>query len=363
MIYKKIKAWFHYRSARKGAKLLLRDAKHVRLTREDIADQTQIEGLLKSEQKMLRAIKDRTALEDLEQLSRELSQWVSQVSPPKSSPKIRENVEVFVIAIAAAMAIRAYFLQPFKIPTGSMQPTLNGIKAEVQSEPTVWDKFLPLKFTKWFFTGDSYKQIRAETSGRLMPGGYRVGNDIVLSINDRPHKIPQSMAKTEFLSQKEYFNRGDILAQAQLSAGDHILVNKISYNFSRPKRGNIVVFDTQGLPLDKECYYIKRLVGLPDERVQIKNGQLVVNGSIIDSPEIFKRIQNTELGYNGYSNRALLASSADFIQIGSEQFLPFGDNTDNSKDGRYFGPVELEKILGPAFFVYWPFTDHWGLIN
>jgi type IV secretory pathway protease TraF len=66
--------------------------------------------------------------------------------------------------------------------------------------------------------------------------------------------------------------------------------------------------------------------------------------------------------YRGYVTRpgSLLGDETAEIRLGPSQFLPFGDNTYSSLDGRYFGPVTEQALVGPSFFVYWPFGSHWG---
>jgi signal peptidase I len=113
------------------------------------------------------------------------------------------------------------------------------------------------------------------------------------------------------------------------------------------------------------------MVGLPDERVSLAPPYLMVNGRKVTEPYAFKRlVEGTGRGYNGYvypddrvNAQTALGRSRPPLELGPTQYLPMGDNTKSSLDGRYFGPVDRQRIIGPAFVVYWPFTARWGRIQ
>ena len=73
-------------------------------------------------------------------------------------------------------------------------------------------------------------------------------------------------------------------------------------------------------------------------------------------------------GYSGYvladrRANAQLKSESDTVQLAEDEFLPFGDNTQQSLDGRFFGGVAMDNLIGPAFAVYWPFGERWGFVK
>ncbi|NOU36026.1 MAG: signal peptidase I [Kiritimatiellaceae bacterium] len=293
------------------------------------------------------------------------------VAPPKKHPKVRENVEVLFVAIAAAMAIRAYFLQPFKIPTGSMQPTLYGIT--VQAEPAIKANNPLATIANMVLFGEKHSVVPAKTSGfvRTINNGTKFDlqatksqSEAIFFINNLPHKVPINLwheQEKHFLQSvaNRYIKEGEILFDGIIKSGDYILVNRIKYNFVRPKRGDIAVFDTRELThpqVRKDAYYIKRMVGLPGETISIAPKYLLINGEKPTDPRFDKLFNNPK--YNGYQfggGDAKIRKLGDSMKLGNDEYLFFGDNTLNSLDGRYFGAVNRRQILGPAFFVCWPF--------
>lgn len=323
---------------------------------------------------------------------------------------IAENFEVIVVALSVAMAFRCYFFQPFKIPTGSMQPTLYGIHSSTLAAadtPSAFDQY-PLKFGKWLITGDWYEEVRTENGGRLSwiretvePGyiSYRIGGqrcDIPsesVSISPNPqsscfeHKIGKETVifpvknsagiMTIGPSTKTY-PPGAIIWRGIIHAGDHVFVNRISWNFRKPHRGEVMIFTTNGIKgLPDGTHYIKRMVGLPGEKISIEDPFLLVNGEKVTEPKTIGRIVRKEpapyaepgypnfLGYqligkisaDQAPSRSPLRVKGDSIQLDENEYLGMGDNTGNSYDGRYWGPVPDKNLLGPGAIVYWPFTS------
>ncbi len=374
--------YFKIRKARKELKEILHYAKHVRHMHEDITDPVKLQQLCDMEAS---ARKARRAgdLPLIESAGEALANACEKTIPPRKHPKVRENIEVLFVAIAAAMAIRAYFFQPFKIPTGSMQPTLFGIT--VKKEPTIKSDHLLAKIANMVLFGERSRMVIAKESGYLktvrgFDGLTRLDlqtdkgqTHYTVYINEVPHNIPAALAvenKNRLMSlMGQKINKGDILVGGNevMKSGDYILVNRMKYNFVRPKRGDIAVFDTSELThpqVRKDAYYIKRMVGLPNETISVAPKYLLVNGVKPTDPR-FDKIFNNE-NYKGYQFARstipppLIGKSGDSIVLAADQYLFFGDNTESSLDGRYFGAVNRRQILGPAFFVCWP-IDRAGL--
>jgi len=128
--------------------------------------------------------------------------------------------------------------------------------------------------------------------------------------------------------------------QPSLREGERVVVDKVSYLFRPPARGDIVVLDLQGEPED----LIKRVVGLPGETIEIKDGSALIDGRLLEEP---------------YAQPSLGAIAAR--QLGSDEYFVMGDNRVNSKDSRSFGPIRREDIVGRAWIIYWP-PSEWGFI-
>ena len=130
-----------------------------------------------------------------------------------------------------------------------------------------------------------------------------------------------------------------------LSDQERIFINKFVYRFEDIHRGNVVVF---WYPLDRSKSFIKRVIGLPGETVDIRHGLLYVNGQLI--PEPYVPPQYTDV--------------TDFgpVKVPKDSYFVMGDHRISSNDSRVFGPVASQFIYGRAVFAYWP-VDHFGSLS
>lgn len=130
--------------------------------------------------------------------------------------------------------------------------------------------------------------------------------------------------------------------------GDWILVNKASYFFSDPERGDVVVFEP-GDRVHSEYPFIKRVVALPGETVEMLDGEVYIDGSKITELYVYSDETN---------------ANADFgpERMRPGQYFVMGDNRNNSNDSRAWGPIDREDIIGKAGFVYWP-PEKWGTVE
>jgi signal peptidase I len=129
-----------------------------------------------------------------------------------------------------------------------------------------------------------------------------------------------------------------------LSDNDHLIVDKISYRFKDPQRFDIIVFPPQ---YDPSTYFIKRIIGLPGETVQIDtDGNIYIDGSILEESYGKEVIQNP--------GRAI-----DPIVLGDDEYFVMGDNRNNSSDSREpaVGNIKREDIIGKAFIRIWPLSS------
>ena len=132
---------------------------------------------------------------------------------------------------------------------------------------------------------------------------------------------------------------------------DYVLTDKISYRTRDPARGDIVVFhapDAANCPVGAGCDYIKRILGLPGESIEVRDNAVFVNGVALD-----------ESNYLGADVQTLPgAFSLDrVITLGENEFFAVGDNRMHSSDSRAWGPIQPSQIVGRAFFRYWPVTS------
>ena len=378
--------FFEKRKIRKQLKAVLHHAKTLRSSREDIMRAEELAFLDEHLQRAQAAYQARDG-ETMEKAGSELEACITRLNPPKSLPGWRENFDVLVVAISVAMAFRAYFYQPFKIPTGSMQPSLYGIHSEPRdpSQATLLDK-QPLKFAKWLVTGESFKNVRAKASGTVhfMPSdGSRKPGYMPVVVAGIPHYVPNDAVEVDEYHRAVRLRggvvngasvkQGEVLWSGVVISGDFVFVNRWKWNFDHPHRGEVMVFSTTGITaLQQGTHYIKRMTGLPNETLQIKAPNLIVNGAVVTEPLRIGQISRKEklwakspayAGFNPSGARQVylpgksLAEESDKVVLNGSQYYAMGDNSFNSYDSRYWGPVPERNLLGPASVVYWPFTS------
>ena len=176
---------------------------------------------------------------------------------------IKEWIESILIAVVLALFIRAFFIQAFRIPTGSMKPTLQ------EGDKIMVNKLLfgpKIPFTNFRFPG-----IR------------------------------------------------------------------------EPKRGDIIVFI---YPEDRKKDFIKRLVALNGETAEISDGNILIDGEPIKEPPEMLKLY--------YYNRGRYGGSGNKIEVPEDSYFVLGDNSNSSRDSRYWGFVPKENIIGRAMFIWWP---------
>ena len=128
-----------------------------------------------------------------------------------------------------------------------------------------------------------------------------------------------------------------------LSDGDNLIVQKVSYYFHEPERFDIIVFELKNEP---GTHYIKRIVGLPGERVRVADGMVFINGEPLKD----------DVYGNAPMEKAYRAGEE--ILLGEDEYFVLGDNRNRSQDSRtvYVGNVEKKQILGKAWLRFWPFS-------
>jgi signal peptidase I len=129
--------------------------------------------------------------------------------------------------------------------------------------------------------------------------------------------------------------------EPNLHDGEYVLIDKISYRLHSPERGDVIVF----VPPSNERDYIKRVIGLPGDTVEIRGGQVYVNGTALDEPYLHN-LTNADM-------------PARAVEEG--RYFVMGDNRNNSSDSRSFGAITPQSIVGRAWLVYWPPSD-WSTV-
>ena len=294
-----------------------------------------------------------------------------------------------------------------------MQPTLYGVTSEnLINEP---DFQIPTGLTRvreWF-TGISYIHLVAENDGavELVERPFRIlifniwqkvvagGKTFIIWFPpDYGSETLESRARLQFGKQ---FHKGEDLLKLRVNAGDHLFVDRLTYNFRRPRRGEIIVFETKGIPEENrqrfqipgDQFYIKRLVGLGGETLSLLP-DYQVNNAPQSSPAQSKWGGSPSMGsrypprslisrtftrspahlvgqrcskykpnhYCGHELIGLLAPGQEY-HIEPDHYFVMGDNTMNSLDSRYWGGFPASAVIGSSFFVYWPITDRFGWGN
>ncbi len=128
--------------------------------------------------------------------------------------------------------------------------------------------------------------------------------------------------------------------------GEYLLTDKISYRFNLPQRDDIIVFKA---PKNEDYDYIKRIIGLPGDRIKIEKNRVFVNDLLVDE--------------SGYLDKTIVTNAGYFVKEGlslsvpPENYFVMGDNRSNSSDSRDWGFVPAKNIVGRAWVKYWPINE------
>jgi signal peptidase I len=307
-----------------------------------------------------------------------------KLGPPLFKNSWAENAEVIVGTLAIVLGIRAYFLQPFTIPTGSMQPTLNRLVGHPHDAPPpqllqrLWDRAV---------LGRSWFDITAKDDESVLSTSERKKwlffSETVIQTDRNSYAVsaPERTIAEHFLKKKSRFKAGEPLLRGYVSSGDHVIVNMMAYHFRKPTRGEVFVFTTRGIrtganmmnPGGPSQFYIKRLAGVPGDTLRIEPPKLFVNGNEAQEPA-FQRVASGTFdapndGYRGYSHGprdmrfAFLGDDRQSIELADGKYFALGDNSYFSSDSRDWGTVPQQNLVGAGLVVFWPFGPHWGRIR
>lgn len=245
----------------------------------------------------------------------------------------REWTDALIIAFVLAMFVRIFIVELFKIPTGSMTPTLVGD---------------PVAEVDW--NGDGLEDLIVQGNRQTL---------VFINKGGRFEIDPEARVLASTLSswqhQGLFKNRYD-----------RILVNKFAYWRKLPVRGDVVVFKVPLVIWDPDKpIYIKRMVGLPGEEISFE-GRLLVNGEPASEAEFFEYqeyINDVDLGlrydrqpYAEYESLGFGAQRITRVRVPEDGVYVLGDNTRSSLDSRYWGVVPSANLKGKAFMRYWPLS-------
>lgn len=345
-----------------------------------------------------------TAMEDLEATA---NKWLK----PYPFVGIRDWIDTILVAGSLAIAFRTFFFQPMVIPTGSAQPTFNGIThVDFRDVPGWKMPSFPQRVWDYCIHGYSYHEVIARSAGMIDPYSFtrkpslrlgplqlfkklefRAGTDGQVYQSSAPDEnaeihlgLLETIEGVGRVKQPRVFKIGDPIVRCRTQTGDHLFVNRMVYNYRHPARGETIVFRSEHHPgLTPDTHYIKRLVGLGGERIRIGNDRHIsINGRRLDvSDPGFEKVYSFDPAqpprdshYSGHLNGTVWAKffgvpgpTDNFRGEGEFTIRPghcvtFGDNTVNSYDSRAWGEGDFpqQMVIGRSGLIFWPFSDRWG---
>ena len=239
----------------------------------------------------------------------------------------REYAEAFIFAILLAIILRTFVIQLFKIPTGSMQPTLQGAADHRWLGQHYGDHILVNKFIY----------------------GPQTMDWIGIPMTNWGIEIPRW--RFEMLSLRKP-KRGDI-AVFKYPFHYHCLSCGKDFNLKSGEPRECQSCHSRYIEyVNKD--FIKRIIGLPDETVEIRKGDIYINDVLVSEPEIIKDIYYRNILPGNGPGRGPYGHSGQKIRVPDDCYFVLGDNSGSSKDSRFWGFVPFDHIRGKAFFIYLP---------
>ena len=163
---------------------------------------------------------------------------------------------------------------------------------------------------------------------------------------------------------------GEAILRFDVLAGDQLFVDRVSYQFMRPRVGQGFVFRTDHIPEIERAfgdqYFVKRLVGVPGDSIEIRQPVIYRGGAPITGAKAFEMNAGRLSPYRGYFNathddsRYSILFPDETIRVPEHSYLALGDNSHDSFDGRFWGYVPEKDVIGRPLFIYFPFTRRWG---
>lgn len=317
-----------------------------------------------------------------------------------------ENSEALLVTLILALGLRTFFFQPFQIPTNSMVPSYHGMSAEEATVPCHWlknlghgtrfyrlvspatgallvplnDRHSAAKQQSWIHYGSVRRRRLAILPTRQREYEFLVGDRKISLFLPKDFDLEPflfkkflanwddktaaaeaiagrriSIAGKDYLQLAENVGKGDPILQFNLRHGDMLFVNRLIYHFRRPKKGEAIVFSTGAVPAlaGRDRYYIKRLAAEAGDRIEIIGGKVCLNGRVAGFLEEAIKRAGGDCPFAGYFPYGLLAYGS--MQVDPGTIFVLGDNSKNSYDSRFFGPIPEAAIRGRPALVFYPF--------
>jgi len=351
---------------KKHAKLLHKGSKKFLHYKRDLLSEDRIDEIESRRDDLKNSIKSNDK-EQTKEAGKLLEKTCEQALPRyRGHNALQENIEVIFVAIVVALGIRTYFLQPFRIPTNSMYPTLNGITGH-ELPKDEWPA-APLRLAQHATHGRNYFSLTTESACYITNiqdyTAYHFFPRVKVSFSDGRVETFSGSSTTifqggltslldklvqeqypqhwRFFSQRTPEHRAQayaqeiningsglkpmrmisavkipantVIAEGFSQTGDLILVDKVSYHFRKPVAGEVFVFDTRGIKMrnkKEDTHYIKRLIGVPGDRLKLIPGQvkpgyptgsILLRNGALAQEAGILKVQSLEGAYNSYGS-------------------------------------------------------------